>query len=223
MTRMRLLALDTSTSAITVAVHDGSDVLSSGSVVDARRHTERLAPLVEDVLRTAECGADDLTDIAVGTGPGPFTGLRVGLVSARVLAWSLGIPVHGVCSLDALAHGAVERGLVDERFVVATDARRKEVYWATYEPHGSSARRLTDPAVCHPAALPQDVRALAAVGRGPALYPESLPRAVHLFDVDAESLADLAVRRISSGEPMPVDALYLRRPDALTTAERGAR
>ena len=93
-----MLALDTSTSAITAAVHDGERVVSSGAVLDPRRHTEHLAPLVERVLAEAGVAPAELTDIAVGTGPGPFTGLRVGLVTGRVLGWSTGAAVHGVCS-----------------------------------------------------------------------------------------------------------------------------
>src|SRR4051794_25447480 len=94
------------------------------------RHGEMLAPGIERVLAEAGASAADLTGIAVGVGPGPFTGLRVGLVTARTLALVREIPVHGVCSLDVLAAEAIDRGM--EEFVVATDARRKEVYLASY-------------------------------------------------------------------------------------------
>ena len=78
-----------------------------GVDVDARAHTEKLAPLVRDTLAAAGATPADLTGIAVGTGPGPFTGLRVGLVTAVTMGHALGIPVHGVCSLDALAEQAL--------------------------------------------------------------------------------------------------------------------
>ena len=107
---MILLAMDTSTSAITVAVHDGEHVLAERSVLDARAHTEHLAPLVQDALETAGLRPADITDVAVGIGPGPFTGLRVGLVTARVLAYTMGVPCHGVVSLDALAQEVVRTG-----------------------------------------------------------------------------------------------------------------
>ena len=120
---MILLAMDTSTSAITVAVHDGEHVLAERSVLDARAHTEHLAPLVQDALETAGLRPADITDVAVGIGPGPFTGLRVGLVTARVLAYTMGVPCHGVVSLDALAQEVVRTGTVDGsgEFAVATD------------------------------------------------------------------------------------------------------
>lgn len=220
---MLLLALDTSTSAITVAVHDGSTVLASGSVLDARRHTEHLAPLLERTLAEAGVRVADLTDIAVGVGPGPFTGLRVGLVTARVLGWTREIPVHGVSGLDVLATQARRAGAGGD-LLVATDARRKEVYWARYAADESATTRLSDPAVDRPGDLPPDVRSLPTAGRGPVLYPDLFPAPIEaVLDVDAAVLAEVAVARIAAGEPMPVEALYLRRPDALTTAERAAR
>jgi tRNA threonylcarbamoyladenosine biosynthesis protein TsaB len=219
-----MLALDTSTSAIGVAV------LATGSEpvvvvdVDARAHTEKLAPLVRDSLARAGATPGDLTDIAVGTGPGPFTGLRVGMVTAMTMGHALGIPVHGVCSLDALAEQAlaeVPEG-VDE-VLVATDARRKEVYWARYGRRGDRAVALDQPAVDRPAELASDVRRLPTAGRGPVLYPDLFPAPLgHPLDVDPGWLARVASRRLAAGAPMPVEPLYLRRPDALTTAERGA-
>jgi tRNA threonylcarbamoyl adenosine modification protein YeaZ len=217
-----MLALDTSTSAITAAVHDGDRVLASGAVLDPRRHTEHLAPLVERVLAEAGLAPTDLTDIAVGTGPGPFTGLRVGLVTGRVLGWSTGAAVHGVCSLDVLARQASNAGATGD-LLVATDARRKEVYFAQFAV-GGRVERVTDPAVERPADVPDALRVLPTVGRGPVLYPELLPNAfADVLDVDAAVLALVAAERIAAGEEMPVEALYLRRPDALTTAERAAR
>src|SRR5689334_24959835 len=111
------------------------------------RHGEMLAPGIADVLAQAGATSRDVTAVAVGVGPGPFTGLRVGLVTARTLALALGIPVHGVCSLDVLAAQAVGEGAVDRPFLVATDARRKEVYWAAYDERGV---RLGDPEVSRP-------------------------------------------------------------------------
>src|SRR5689334_10150965 len=102
-TTVRLLAIDTATPAVTVALHDGDQTLAERAVVDARRHGELVAPLVHDVLAEAATRPDELTAIAVGLGPGPYTGLRVGIVTAKVMAFSLGIPVYGVCSLDAIA------------------------------------------------------------------------------------------------------------------------
>jgi tRNA threonylcarbamoyl adenosine modification protein YeaZ len=215
---MLLLAIDTSTSAITVALR-GEGLAAAATVLDARGHTEHLAPLVTEVLESAERSPADVTDVAVGTGPGPFTGLRVGIVTALVFGHARGVPVHGVCSLDALAYDAA--ALVGEgEFVVATDARRKEVYWARYAVDSGEPRRLTDPAVDRPADLPEHVRSLPTAGRGPLLFPELFPSVVPVHDVQATSLAALAGLRLAAGIPRPVEPLYLRRPDALTTAER---
>ena len=220
---MLILAIDTATSAIGVAVHrDGADPVSA-VVLDARAHTEHLAPLVARALEEAGATPGDVTDIAVGTGPGPFTGLRVGLVTAVTMGYALGVPVHGVCSLDVLAEQALAATDADE-VLVATDARRREVYWARYARGEGGARALTPPAVEPAATIPDDTRALPTAGRGTLLYPDAFPAALpDVLDVDPMQLAAIARRRLASGAPMPVEPFYLRRPDALTTAERAAR
>ena len=217
-----VLAIDTSTS-VSVAVSAGADWAMGGSD-DPRGHTESVAPLMRDLLARAGVSAADVTDVVVGNGPGPFTGLRVGIVSGLVFAHARGIPVHGVCSLDVLAQQAVEH-VGEGEFVVATDARRKEVYWARYRvdpdrPEQDRAVRLTEPAVARPADLSDEVRSLPTVGRGPILYPELFPQPVEVLDVSAGVLIDVALQRLDAGVAMPVEPLYLRRPDALTTAER---
>ena len=226
-----ILGLDTSTSAITVAVgrlHDDGDVTIQDrrSIIDARAHTEHLAPLIAASLSAVDARPADLRHIVVGTGPGPFTGLRVGLVTAVTMGAALGVPVYGICSLDALAHSALALPSPPRELVVATDARRKEVYWARYTlTPGASARyvSVTAPAVERPGELPQDLADLPVVGRGSALYPAVWTRPLDLSpDVDAGVLLSVAGPRIASGEDLPVVPLYLRRPDALTTAERSA-
>ncbi|MDQ1295564.1 MAG: tRNA threonylcarbamoyladenosine biosynthesis protein TsaB, partial [Actinomycetota bacterium] len=104
---MLLLAIDTSSAAVTAALHDGRRVLGRAETLDARGHAEHLTPMIDSALAQAGAAPGDLTAVAVGVGPGPFTGLRVGLVTGKVLALTLGVPVHGLCSLDALAHGAL--------------------------------------------------------------------------------------------------------------------
>src|SRR5687768_13091443 len=123
-----LLAFDTATPLVAVALHDGADVVAELSGDAPMKHGEQLAPLIAGVLERAGIVRQDLTAIGVGVGPGPFTGLRVGLVTARTLAFVLEIPVYGVCTLDVLAVEAVATGAVTSDFAVATDARRKEVY-----------------------------------------------------------------------------------------------
>jgi tRNA threonylcarbamoyl adenosine modification protein YeaZ len=203
-----LLAFDTATPATTAAVHDGERVLAETVAVDARRHGELLMPSITSVLDQAGVSRHDLTAVVVGTGPGPYTGLRVGLVTARVLAAALGIPAHGVCTLDAIARAAVPAAAGRE-FLVATDARRKEVYWARYSADG---QRVLGPAVGRPAGLDP---ALPAAGEGPRLYPESFGDPIGPRYPAASMLAGFAAERLAAGAVLPpAEPLYLRRPDA---------
>lgn len=201
-----MLALDTATRLVTVALHDGDEVVVELSGDAPMKHGEQLAPLIAGVLERAGIVRQDLTAIGVGVGPGPFTGLRVGLVTARTLGYVLEIPVYGVCTLDVLAVEAVATGSVQGDFAVATDARRKEVYWATYDVDGG---RLDGPLVDKPAELATD---LPVAGEGPGLYPDAFPHAVAPSRPSAGWLAHaIAEERVELLDPEP---LYLRRPDA---------
>lgn len=216
------LTLDTSTVVEAALVADGA-IIASGRVDDARAHAEELAPLVQRVLAQAGRTLAEVTAVVVGVGPGPFTGLRVGVATGATLAEVLGVPVTGACSLDAVAAEWAATGAPEE-FLVVSDARRKEVYWARYAVGAGSVARLVGPAVDRPADLPQEVRALPTVGRGPVLFPDLFRDGDQaVLDVDAGVLVEVVARRLAAGEAMPVEALYLRRPDALTTAERAAR
>lgn len=205
-----LLAFDTATPAVTVAVADGEQVLAERTTVDARRHGELLAPAIDAVLDAAGVDRGRLTGIAVGVGPGPFTGLRVGLVTARTLGVVLGVPVIGVCTLDVLALGARLTG----GFRVVTDARRREVHWAEYDGADTGPRRIEGPHVDRPdeVAYPG-----LAVGAGAAMYAEQFPG--HR-DPQHPSAAELA-RFVARGLPtLPPEPLYLRRPDATAPGAR---
>ena len=212
---MLLLAFDTATPAVTVALSDGTQVLAERTTVDARRQGELLAPHIAEVLAAAGVAPADLAALAVGVGPGPFTGLRVGVVTGRVMALALGIEVHGVCTLDVLAAEAVLAGAVPDRFLVATDARRREVHWAAYGlgPDGGASRD-GDPRVSLPADVPRDGRPV--VGRGADLYAEWLGPRVGPVDPSAAVLATYAAQELAADRPLldPVP-LYLRRPDAV--------
>jgi tRNA threonylcarbamoyladenosine biosynthesis protein TsaB len=242
---MLILALDTSGAAVTVAVHDGTAVRADAARPAARGHAEQLAPLVVEVLAAAAAGVRDLTAIAVGVGPGPFTGLRAGIVTGRVLGYALGVEVIGICSLDAIAAAAVQRLPAGEReFFVATDARRREVYWAGYAtvlpelalprrpPAGADpvlrAARFDGPHVGPAAGIDRAGRRV--VGRGALLYPAELlapATSPEPLDVDAGALARLAVRGLAAGADehdravlLPPEPLYLRRPDATQPGPR---
>ena len=131
--------------------------------------------MIDEVMTESGITKPELTAIAVGRGPGPFTGLRVGLVTARTLALALGLEVHGVTSLDAVALQAVDAGIatVGTDFIVATDARRREVYWARYHATETSsglwAVPVTQPDVSRPHELP--LNNLPCAGRGPSSTP----------------------------------------------------
>jgi tRNA threonylcarbamoyladenosine biosynthesis protein TsaB len=205
---MVLLAFDTATPRVTVAVHDGESVLSGFTAEQPMRHGELLAPSIREVLADAGVSPRDLTRIAVGVGPGPFTGLRVGLVTARTMGAVLDIPVVGVCTLDVVA-AAVS---VDGPFLVATDARRREVYWARYaSPH----HRLTAPAVDRPDAVAD---AGPVAGGGALLYPDAFPRPVEPDHPSATELAWLVCQ--GSVELLSAEPLYLRRPDVAEPGQR---
>lgn len=222
---MLLLAIDTATSAITVALHDGESVLAESSTLDARRHGEYLAPAMAEVLVRAGRTAADVSAVVSGTGPGPFTGLRVGIVTARTFAFARGIPVFGVCSLDALAHQAWldDATGLGQSCVVATDARRKEVYWARYDLTTGGAMRTGEPMVAKAEAIADAVRGLPVIGRGALLYAGSLGPHVGPLDVSAGAMADLAARRLAAGETLPPpEPMYLRRPDATPPPPRKA-
>lgn len=206
--------MDTATPAVTVALHDGDSVVAEFRQIDARRHGELLLPAVDRVLTEAGLKLDAVTGIVVGVGPGPYTGLRVGLVTAATFASALGVPVHGLCTLDGLAYASG----IEEPFVVATDARRKEVYWARYE---NARTRVGDAAVDRPADIAEQVAGLPVVGAGARLYPEAFPDARDPEHQSAGALAALAAERLAASasgtthtgflDPLP---MYLRRPDA---------
>lgn len=208
---MLVLVVDSSTPAVTAALAEVTAeavvLRAERCAVDARAHGELLAPHAQAVLAEAGVRPADLGAIVAGLGPGPFTGLRVGLVTARMLGLALGVPVRGICSLDVVASQAVAAG-VGEPFVVVSDARRKELFHATYDAQG---RRTDGPHVSRPEDVPAG--ALLVVGPGVPLYPDTFDRTAGPDTVDAAALGALLVSgHAEITEPEP---LYLRRPDAV--------
>ncbi len=202
---MLALVLDTSTPAVSAAlvrVDDTVLTVAECVVVDGRRHGELLAVGMREVLAA---GTPEI--VVVGVGPGPFTGLRVGIMSAAVFGDARGLDVLGVCSLDGLAAPGVG---------VATDARRKEVYWAAYDENG---RRSDGPHVDLPDVARAALAGRPVVGDGAQLYgfaTADLPRYPSLA-----RLAEVALHARAAGEPpLPLTPLYLRRPDAQEMAAR---
>jgi tRNA threonylcarbamoyladenosine biosynthesis protein TsaB len=214
---MLVLAVDTSTPAISAALcrvtADGVEPLAEQVTVDSRAHGERLGPEIRGVL--GDTPVDRLDAVVAGIGPGPFTGLRVGLVTAGAMAQALGRPAYGVCSLDAI--GALTAG----HAMVATDARRREIYWARYV----DGVRVSEPAVGHPAEVAAMVSGVAvAAGDGAIRYADvlGLPTGEPRFP-SLPALVALAADRILSHAPGEVlTPLYLRRPDAVEPSARKA-
>ena len=193
--RVLALLLDTSTPAVSaglVRLGDTVEVLAEEVVIDGRRHGELLAVGMREVLKA---GTPEL--VIVGVGPGPFTGLRVGIMTAAAFGDARGLEVRGVCSLD---------GLAGPDTLVATDARRREVYWAVYDATGT---RVHGPHVTLPAEAREAAEHRRVVGDGAQLYgfaTEDLPRYPSV-----KGLAEAAQRQ----ESLPLTPLYLRRPDAI--------
>jgi len=203
-----ILALDTATPAVTAGIVRLEDlaVLAERVTVDARAHAERLTPNVLAALGDAGLTMADLDAVVVGCGPGPFTGLRAGMATAAAYGHALGIPVHGVCSLDAIG------GQTTGETLVVTDARRREVYWARYR----DGVRIEGPAVNAAADVdPGPAQQIAGWPDHAALF--DLPRVEPTYPTPAGLVAAVADW---SGDPAPLVALYLRRPDAKPLAAR---
>jgi tRNA threonylcarbamoyl adenosine modification protein YeaZ len=198
-----VLALDTATPTLVAGLgrwsqDGGVEVLAERAVPSGNKHAELLTPAIRGVLDDAGLTMAALDAVVTGLGPGPFTGLRVGIVTALTLADARGLPVVGVCSLDAVGSGSR---------TVVTDARRKEVYWAAYDAEG---RRADGPGVVRP-------EELGAPGPfvGDPAFAERLGAAVTPADVTTAGLLRAAAPQLadpSSADPLV--PLYLRRPDA---------
>jgi tRNA threonylcarbamoyl adenosine modification protein YeaZ len=198
-----VLALDTATPTLVAGLADWSqhgvtEVLAERAVPSGTRHAELLTPAITSVLDDAGLTMGDIDAVVTGLGPGPFTGLRVGVVTAAALADARGLPVIGVCSLDAIGSGAR---------TVVTDARRKEIYWATYDEDGT---RIDGPAVVRPEQLG---------GTGPFVgdpaFAERLDAEIAAVDVTTAGLLRAAAAQLADpASAGPLVPLYLRRPDA---------
>ena len=210
MTRL-ILTIDTATPAVTAAVVRlgvTAELLAERVTSDPRAHAESLTPNVLAAMVDSDVSMSELDAVVVGCGPGPFTGLRVGMATAAAYGHALGIPVHGVCSLDGI--GGAGGGEV----LVVTDARRREVYWARYR----DGVRVAGPAVAAPADIPVDgVLAVAGSPEHAALF--GLP----VRGPDRPSATGLVAAVRDWDKPEPLVPLYLRRPDAKTLAEREAQ
>ncbi|WP_448851529.1 tRNA (adenosine(37)-N6)-threonylcarbamoyltransferase complex dimerization subunit type 1 TsaB [Corynebacterium sp. 335C] len=228
---MLVLAVDTSTPQVTAGIVDVPDggaprTLAFRGHVDARAHNEVLVPLILECLADAGVERADLGAVVVGDGPGPFTGLRVGMATAAAFGDALGAPVHGVCSLDGLVPGAPADAAADDaddRTVLAvTDARRREVYAAAYR----DGARVWGPAVLAPDAVAGELAAAGIAAPslvvGDAVLGHRVAETLGGPPVEARypDPALLAARADLAADPEPLVARYMRRPDAVPPTPR---
>jgi tRNA threonylcarbamoyl adenosine modification protein YeaZ len=209
-----VLALDTATPTLVAGVArwsaEGTEVLAERAVPSGTRHAEELAPALRGALADAGLRLGDVEAVFVGLGPGPFTGLRVGVVTGAALADARGLPAVGVCSLDAVGSGAR---------TVVTDARRRELHWATYDAAGA---RVDGPAVARPEGL-----ALPGPLVGDPAFAGRLGAPVEPAEVTTAGLLRAAGPQLAVPQPAdaprePLAPIYLRRPDATPPAARKA-
>lgn len=231
-----ILGVETSVEHVGVAIGDHRGVRSHAMLASDRRHAESLTPMIEFVLQQAEVTVQDLSAIAVDVGPGLFTGMRVGMSTAQAMAWALELPMVPVCSLDAVAMNA---DWSDDLVAAALDARRGEVYWATYRMRGTGAepQRLSEPVVTSPEDLAvhladraEDVVCVGSGFHRHAAEFEAAPWArligSHAMFPSAISVVTLASHRVAAEDtvsPAGIEPIYLRAPDAeINWASRGA-
>jgi tRNA threonylcarbamoyl adenosine modification protein YeaZ len=201
---MNVLAIDTSV-GVSVAILRSNGEVTQSQAVDHGMQGELTAELISKVVSDSGLKIEEITDVVVGVGPGPFTGLRVGLVTASVFAHAREIPIHGICSLDAIAFDYAKP------CIVVTDARRKELYWARYE-----GIRIGEPQVSKPEVIASQFPDADFVGPGANLYPDYVSG--NVTELKAGSLAKL----FASGSAQLVDLspMYLRKPDAVEPTTR---
>jgi tRNA threonylcarbamoyl adenosine modification protein YeaZ len=211
-----VLALDTSTCAVTAGLlrlptAGVPQVLAQRVTVDARAHGELLMPSVREVLAVAGVSICDLDAVVCGAGPGPFTGLRVGMVTAAALGDALSVPVYPVGGLDAIAY----RAGAGAPLLVITDARRREVYWARYDESGA---RVVGPHVDRLDDVP--LAGVSRVAGAAEALSATLPVVAPRYPDPAALVAVAAAAIRVQAPPDPLTPLYLRRPDAVEPGPR---
>lgn len=225
---MKILAIETSTDGCSVALWRSDAPLAELFELAPRRQTERILPMVEQLLTEQRIAPSEITGIAVGQGPGAFTGVRIAISVAQGLAYGLAVPVVPVSSLAASALGAVNEG-AQGKVLVAQDARMQEVYWGLYAAEEGLVHPLQPDQLVPVAALPQLPQAVTcAVGSAQLEYPE----AVAALQIErwfapsypkASAVARLAVPVFAAGQAIPAEQLepvYLRQNIATPSTKK---
>ena len=230
---MIVVGIETSTPRTSVALGDGQDTLASVSVAGKARQ-EATTPALEYLLASTGLDLDRVGGVAVGIGPGLFTGLRVGVETAKTLAQVLHVPIAGLCSLDTLAYGVRH---THKRIAAVIDGRRGEVFYSLYRAVPGGVVRETEPAVATPDGLTAELEAVGeevlAVGNGAMLYRDALEELTRVevgtsvsAHPEAAVLVELAVPRFVREEfdrPFDIVPLYLRKSDAEIAWDQRAR
>lgn len=205
---MLVLAVDTATPDLVVGVvsTESGKTVAQAFLPHVKGHNEVLVPTINQVLGEAECDYSDLGGIVTGAGPGPFTGLRVGMVTAAAIGHARGIPVWGVCTHDAIAATMKPAGTA----LVATDARRREIYWATY----TDGVRTSGPDVARPGNLETELCDQAIISAQLAAQLPVTWQDIPVSEPELSAAGLVAVADLDTA-PAPVEPLYLRRPDAV--------
>ena len=200
-----LLAIDSSTGTSVAVVDRDGGILAERAVDDTMRHAEVVGALIRDTLSDAGVAAADLSAIACGMGPGPFTGLRIGIAAARAFAFGAGKPIVPLVSHDAVAFGWYAAGNSGDLLVV-TDARRRELYWSAYT--GAAANGLPIRSAGPGLTVPQELPPVTGI----RLDAEA---------VSAGSLGMLAELTWAAGAAFAADEpLYLRSPDVTLSSRK---
>ncbi len=223
-----LLAIDTSAGTSVAVVDANGTVRAERSEADTMRHAEVVGRLISECLVQAGASGRDVTAVVAGMGPGPFTGLRVGIAAARVFSLAIDRPLLALVSHDAVALTHYEAGHHGQ-LIVITDARRRELFWSRYS--GTDPLGLPDrtagPGIVKPADLAAELEAesvavaVAAAVTVAVAEADAEPHAestittrVDATEISAASLGIIAAHRLAAGLPFePDDALYLRSPD----------
>jgi tRNA threonylcarbamoyladenosine biosynthesis protein TsaB len=220
-----ILGIETATAQVGVAIGGHEGVLAQAHSARGRRHAENLTPAIDFVRRQARVDLSEISCVAVDLGPGLFTGLRVGVAAAKAIAHALQVPMIGVSSLDLLAFPV---RYSTRRIVAVIDARRSELFYASYRQVPGGVQRLSDPVVGTADDLASELLAdreeFLLVGDGALRYAESFEglSKVELADQglqwpSASSLVQLAhaqALREQWVKPWDLQPLYLRKPDA---------